>query len=108
MIGVTKNQQQIDIPEFVRCLHHSLNNAYSTIKQNRHAAHQHNKARYDGSATQTHFAVGDQVWLYVPTVKTDRTKNLASLWWGPYTVIDRISPDTASWNTFKGIHCTTD
>ena len=38
--------------------------------------------------------VGDQVWLYtyVPAVKTGRTKKLASLWCGPNTVIDRVSP----------------
>ena len=29
--------------------------------------------------------------LFVPAVKQGRTKKLASLWWGPYTVIDGIN-----------------
>ena len=31
------------------------------------------------------------MWLFVPAVKQGRTKKLASLWRGPYTVIDRIN-----------------
>ena len=38
------------------------------------------------------YHVGDQVWLYVPSVKSGNMKKLASLWRGPYTVIDRINP----------------
>ena len=75
MIGTTKNQKDIQMPEFVRHLHHSLNNVYSTMQENLRTAHQHNKARYDQSVTHMHFSVGDQVWLYVPAVKKGRTKN---------------------------------
>ena len=36
--------------------------------------------------------IGDRVWLFVLAVKTGRTEKLASLWRGPYTVIDKLSP----------------
>ena len=84
MIGTTKNQKDIQMPEFVHHLHRSLNNAYSTMRENLHTAHQHNKARYDRSVTHIHFSVGNQVWLYVPAVKKGRTKKFSSLWHGPY------------------------
>ena len=38
------------------------------------------------------YRVGDQVWLYVPSVKSGNMTKLASLWRSPYTVIDRINP----------------
>ena len=79
------------MPEFFCHLHHSLNKAYSTIRQNITAAYQRNETRYDQTTTNIHFTVGDQVWLYVPAVKTGTSKKLSSLWCGPYTVIDRVS-----------------
>ena len=47
--------------------------------------------RYDTKSVNVPYQVGDQVWLYVPSVKSGNTKKLASLWCGPYTVIDRIN-----------------
>ena len=38
--------------------------------------------------------IRDQVWLFDPTAKTGRTKKLASLWQGLYTVINKLSPVT--------------
>ena len=37
------------------------------------------------------FVVGDLVWLYVPAIKSGRTKKFSCLWRGPYTVIDKTS-----------------
>ena len=34
------------------------------------------------------------MWLYVPAVKEGDTKKLASLWCGPYTINDKLSPVT--------------
>ena len=47
--------------------------------------HERSKKRYDKDARGETFAVGDQVWLYVPAVKRGRTKKLASFWRGPFT-----------------------
>ena len=38
------------------------------------------------------YHVGDRVWLYVPSVKSGNMTKLVSLWYGPYTVIDRVNP----------------
>ena len=46
-------------------------------------AHERSKKHYDNDARgELTFAVGDQVWLYVPAVKRGRTKKLASFWRG--------------------------
>ena len=92
MIGVASSQKQSTVPEFVRSLNHSLKTVYSHVRGSIKTAHQCNKARYDQLATITAFTIGDQVWLYNPAVKTGRTKKLASLWRGPYTIIDKLSP----------------
>lgn len=36
--------------------------------------------------------VGDRVYLYIPAIQKGTTRKLASLWRGPYTVIDRLGP----------------
>ena len=64
---------------------------YSQVREGIKAAHHHNKDRYDQHTASIHFTIGDQVWLYVPAVKTGTTKKLACLWRGPYTVIDKLS-----------------
>ena len=53
------------------------------------APKQKQKTNYEKDGVSEEFAVGDRVWLFIPAVKTGRTKKLASLWRGPYTVTDR-------------------
>ena len=55
-------------------------------------AHRKQKSAYDNKNREESFAVGDRVWLFVPVMKNGRTKKLSSLWPGPYTVVDKISP----------------
>ena len=92
MIGVTSTQKESTVPDFVRSLNRSLKTVCSQVRESIRIAHQRNKARYDQHTTATSFSIGDQVWLFVPAVKTGRTKKLASLWRGPYTVTDKLSP----------------
>ena len=61
------------------------------VKSHLDKAHERSKKRYDKDARGETFAVGDQLWLYVPAVKRGRMKKLASFWRGPYTVIYRSS-----------------
>ena len=92
MIGApVKQKEATALPQFVRDLHSSLRNVYSQVCEAVKESHQRNKTRYDQHTANTHLSIGDQVWLYVPAVKTGTTKKLASLWWGPYTVIDKLS-----------------
>ena len=45
---------------------------------------------YDKGVAGSSLIIGDRVWLYIPAVKQGRTRKLASLWRGPYTIIDRV------------------
>jgi len=86
MIGAPIKQKGSTVPDFVSCLNCSLKNIYSRVHEGIKIAHHHNNAKYYQHTTYTYFSIGDQVWLYVPAVKTGRTKKLASLWHGPYTI----------------------
>ena len=79
-----------NVPQYVEELSTSLRKIFSDVKSHLDKAHERSKKRYDKDARGETFAVGDQVWLYVP-VKRGRTKKLASFWRGPYTVIDRLN-----------------
>ena len=35
---------------------------------------------------------GDRVWHFVPAIKKGQAKKIASLWRGPYTIIDKVGP----------------
>ena len=72
-------------------LNKSLRKIFSDVKEQLASAHDRSKKQYDKGVSGEKFTVGDQVWLFVPAVKQGRTKKLASLWRGPYTVIDRIN-----------------
>ena len=90
ILGIHR-QKKLEVPAYVTDLNRSLQTAYADIRQNLHAAHQRNKARHDAKSVSVPYHTGDQVWLYVPSIKSGTTKKLASLWRGPYTVIDRIN-----------------
>ena len=90
MLGIHRQKRQ-EVPVYVSDTHHSLQKAYTNVCQGLHDAHQRNKSRYDMNSVNVPYQVGDQVWLYVPSVKSGNTKKLASLCYGPYTVIDRIN-----------------
>ena len=79
-------------PEVVQKVHKRLVVAYTRVRKRLAAAHQKQKSAYDSKNRGESFAVGDRVWLFVPALKRGRTKKLASLWRGPYTVVDKTSP----------------
>ena len=79
------------VPQYVETLNKSLRKIFSDVKEQLASAHDRSKKQYDKGVSGEKFTVGDQVWLFVPAVKQRRTKKLASLWRGPYTVIDRIN-----------------
>ena len=80
-----------EVPEYVEQVGLSLRTAYNKIRQNIEEAHKANKSRHDRKSSGCNFAVGDLVWLYVPAIKTGRTKKFSCLWRGPYTIIDKTS-----------------
>ena len=60
--------------------------AYDTVRSNVARSKQKQKTNYEKDGVSEEFAVGERVWLFIPA---GRTKKLASLWCGPYTVTDR-------------------
>ena len=88
---ITGEEEGKRLPEYINKVKHMLNEAYDTIRQNIKLSHKRNKSRYDKKGNDCSFNVGDRVWLYTPAVKVGRTKKLASLWRGPYTVLDKTS-----------------
>ena len=91
MLGALPQQQPKDVPAYVSDLHKSLKTAYTTVRSHIQSAHERNKQRYDAAKPYVPYAVGDQVWLHVPAVKTGRSKKFSSQWRGPYTVLDKLS-----------------
>ena len=81
-------------PEFVQDLHRTLKRSFDLTRCRLRAAHLRGKTQYDRHGHHTPFHNGDRVWLFVPAVKPGRTKKFASLWRGPYTVLDKVSPVT--------------
>jgi len=79
MIGAANTQKESSLPDFVCSLNRSLKTVCSRVREGINTAHQWNKARYDQNTNITTFTIGDQLWLYVPAVKTGRSKKLASL-----------------------------
>ena len=67
-------QTDRNVPSFLADIHHSLNNAYATVRKNISSAHRRNKNHYDQQKPFSPFQVGDQVWLFSPVVKAGTTK----------------------------------
>ena len=92
MLGHVTEDQVSSYPEFVQLTHSQLRSAQQLANKNLRAAHRRQKALYDQRCQGEELRVGDRVWLYCPAVKPGRTKKFASLWRGPYTVIDKTGP----------------
>ena len=80
-----------NMPQYVQQLQHSLRHAFTLVCHHLDLSRRWSKEHQYGHAAED-LRIGDRVWLFVLAVKTGRTKKLASLWRGPYTVIDKLSP----------------
>ena len=92
MLGRIKEEDFMSYPQYVQQLHHKFKDAFSLAREKVSTGQKRQKAAHDHRSQGTELKVGDRVWLYVPAVKSGRTKKLSSLWRGPYTVLDRTSP----------------
>ena len=81
--------EEISMPQFVRQLHLSLKDTYTTVRQQLNQMHQSKKKSHDQEPAGSEFAIGERVWLYTLAIKRGRTKKFASLCRGPYTVVDK-------------------
>ena len=80
------------IPSFVAGTRSVMKDMLSKVRKCITSSHNRNKRNYDKSCKSVSYHVGDRVWLFVPAVCPGRTKKLASLRAGPYTIIDKTSP----------------
>ena len=95
MLGREREEQDPDnMPQYVQRLQQSLRHAFTLARHHTNLTHKRQRERqYRGTASPAgDLKIGDRVWLFVPAVKTGRTKKFASLWRGPYTVLDKTSP----------------
>ena len=88
----TDDSEEVDMPQFVQELHHSLKDTYTAVREHLSASHQTQKNRYDKRQRGNELIIGHRVWLYRPVVKPGMTKKFASFWRGPYTVVDKTGP----------------
>ena len=80
-----------NVPEFIREVRKSVRVACDKIRRN---LKKNRQIRREAQRVNTGepINIGDRVYLFVPAVKSGRTKKLSSLWRGPYTVVDKTSP----------------
>ena len=69
-----------------------IERAQNLARENNQRAQQKMKAYYDKTARMPSFEIGQRVWVYTPRVKRGLSKKLAHLWFGPYRIIDKMSP----------------
>ena len=50
------------------------------------------KAQADKSATPVPYKVGDKVYIHSPQVKRNQCRKLTKQWYGPFILVDQISP----------------
>src|SRR5690606_41119532 len=57
-------------------------------------AQAYQKSYYDSSHRDVTFAVGDQVWLHIPTRRTGLATKLLPKFYGPFTILRCLGPVT--------------
>ena len=80
------------LPEFVATMCQRMSTVFSSVRENVKSAQGRQKQVYNRGSRASTYDIDDRVWLYVPAVRVGSTKKFASLWRGPYTVIDKTSP----------------
>ena len=61
-------------------------------RQNIQRAQQKMKDYYDRNAKEPTFEVGERVWVYTPKTKKGPSKKLLHRWYGPYRIVEQLSP----------------
>ena len=91
MLGRYREDSGSSVPKYVQRTRALMKAAFSDVHKRIKKSHYKQKGVADQRCVVYEFQVGDRVWLYVPAVRTGQTKKLASLWRGPYTVIDKLN-----------------
>ena len=70
----------------------TIEEAHAIARANIQRTQQAMKARYDRSAREPQFAVGDKVWVYTPKTKKGLSRKLMHHWHGPFRITEKCSP----------------
>jgi hypothetical protein len=70
----------------------TIEEAHAIARANTQRTQQSMKARYDRSAREPKFMLGDRVWVYTPKTKKGLSRKLMHHWHGPYRIIEKCSP----------------
>ena len=89
MFQTEDSSNNVNLPQFVKRVQSSIRRCTDRIRHNLVASR---KKGQRGRVVGENLEIGDRVYLYVPAVQKGKTRKLASLWRGPYTVIDRLGP----------------
>ncbi|XP_072036114.1 uncharacterized protein [Amphiura filiformis] len=76
-------------------IHHLISQLEIARKiSQRHAEQNQNKMkeRFDESATEVPYQVGDSVWVYIPALQQGLSRKLQKFWSGPYLLVEQTGP----------------
>lgn len=85
----TYDRDAINLPQFVRQVQSTIRRCTVQIRENLTRSRE---KRQKGGVIGDDLQVGDRVYLHVQAIQKGTIWKLASLWRGPYTVIDRLRP----------------
>lgn len=76
--------------DYVMQLRHNLQTAFQLAKRNLEQTKEQRKERYDRTAQNKTFDVGEEVQLLNETARQGRSKKFGPQWLGPYHVLEKI------------------
>lgn len=66
--------------------------SHDIARQNIQRAQQKMKEYYDRNAAHPTFEIGERVWVFTPKTKKGLSKKLMHIWYGPYRIVNQLSP----------------
>jgi ribosomal protein L21E len=82
------------VGEYVARIRSSLMTAYEIVRKTSESQQRRQKEYYDREVHGLPYAVGDCVWLHVPSVKRGRSHKFHRPWQGPFRIANKLSDVT--------------
>ena len=93
MYGSCPDEPQTPIT-YASQLQESLQQAYATVRESLHTAHNRQKDNYDQHVHGKPLQPGDLVWLHNMSVPLGRSRKLHCPWNGPHEIVEKLSDCT--------------
>lgn len=97
-IALTKDTstpiKQEDIHNYRDEVRHRLEEVWKLAKDNIEVAQTYQATNYNKGRIEKEYAIGSQVWIYLPVVKKKHTTKLTHFWCGPFEIVEQITPVT--------------